>query len=895
MSSPTITSIDPSTGTSLGGQNVTINGTDLTLVTDVTFGITPATNVAYTSDGTVTCTTPAGTDGSSVDVAVSNGWIASSSSSTAGKTWIRMAISSSGQYQIATDGTYLYTSINTGTDWANTSGNTDTSGNLLPTANWKSVAISSDGMYQAASLYPGGVYYSADYGSSWTKTNFDTSGYWRSVAIAPEATPSTAVHITACTDNVGSFGGWLYISSNAGTNVTKKTLDGISSSPWRGVTMSSDGKYQVACIKAGITWYSINYGSGFDKGNVISSVAEWGIPSISSDGTYVTNTSYGGDIYTSSNQGISWTPRTSFTGNWTSVSVSSEGQYQSASNGINLYISDDFGSTWTVNETATTANYQGTGISADGKIQTACVSGGNIYTYISSNSESYTYSSTTPYITSITPSSGTSFGGQSVKITGTGFTSASTVTFDTTDVTSTFSTLDGSITCTTPAGSGPVNVTVTDTAGVSNFVEYTYSDSDPYISGLSPSVVPIAGGDLVTISGIGFDSTSSVTVNGSDATDVTYNMDGSLTFTAGPGIYGTLADVIVTTGIITSNMVTYMYVDSPSITSVVPSSGTTAGGTPITITGTNFLNATVTIGGKNVTNLIVVSSTKITCTTPAGSSGPVTLVVDVGDTTTATATYTYNKEIISNICFPAGTPITTDQGNISIEKINPTIHTIHNNKIVAITKTITQDTYLVCFEKHSLGLNKPNKKTITSKRHKVYYNETMIEAHHFLSRFKNVKKVEYTGEILYNVLMEKHDKLKVNNLTFETLDPKNIIAQLYTSNFDEEYKNKIVVMLNHSIMQKDHRLYQNIINRVVNDKSLSMCFEEHEHNKIDNVVAKPVKQNNTFAPQSHQEQRQRQRQRRSAKIKMNLNLVDNVNSQSNVDEYIKMYKIKSIL
>ncbi len=35
---------------------------------------------------------------------------------------------------------------------------------------------------------------------------------------------------------------------------------------------------------------------------------------------------------------------------------------------------------------------------------------------------------------------------------------------------------------------------------------------------------------------------------------------------------------------------------------------------------------------------------------------------------------------VTNICFLAGTPVTTDQGNIPIEKINPKIHTIRNKK-----------------------------------------------------------------------------------------------------------------------------------------------------------------------------------------------------------------------
>jgi hypothetical protein len=198
----------------------------------------------------------------------------------------------------------------------------------------------------------------------------------------------------------------------------------------------------------------------------------------------------------------------------------------------------------------------------------------------------------------------------------------------------------------------------------------------------------------------------------------------------------------------------------------------------------------------------------------------------VAGTTSAYKLYIYNENVISDICFPSGTPITTDQGHIPIELINPDIHTIHNSKIIAITKTITHDKYLVCFEKHSLGPNTPNEKTITSKHHKVYYNGAMVKAHLFLKYFKNVSPVEYNGEILYNVLMENHDKLKVNNLTFESLDPENIIAKLYTSNFDDGYKNKITVMINYSIMQKDRRLYQAVINRVVHDKNLSRSLKQ---------------------------------------------------------------------
>ena len=38
--------------------------------------------------------------------------------------------------------------------------------------------------------------------------------------------------------------------------------------------------------------------------------------------------------------------------------------------------------------------------------------------------------------------------------------------------------------------------------------------------------------------------------------------------------------------------------------------------------------------------------------------------------------------------------------------------------------------------------------------------------------------VEYKGDTLYNVLMENHETMIVNNMVVETLDPENRIALL---------------------------------------------------------------------------------------------------------------------
>lgn len=149
---------------------------------------------------------------------------------------------------------------------------------------------------------------------------------------------------------------------------------------------------------------------------------------------------------------------------------------------------------------------------------------------------------------------------------------------------------------------------------------------------------------------------------------------------------------------------------------------------------------------------------------------------------------------ISNICFPAKTPILTDQGLINIEKIIPGLHTIRNKNIIGITKTITQHNSLVCFDKDSLANNIPSEKTIISRNHKILYKGRMIQAKHFVNKIDNVYRVKYKGEILYNVLMDEHDKMIVNNLVCETLDPTSDIAKLHLllETLNPEQKNYLV-------------------------------------------------------------------------------------------------------
>ena len=133
----------------------------------------------------------------------------------------------------------------------------------------------------------------------------------------------------------------------------------------------------------------------------------------------------------------------------------------------------------------------------------------------------------------------------------------------------------------------------------------------------------------------------------------------------------------------------------------------------------------------------------------------------------------------SNSCFPANTPIQTNQGTIMIDKINPEIHTIRNMKIVAVVQTISPDKHLVCIEKHALGNNVPSEQIKISNNHKILYKGNMIKARDLVRKVKGITLIKYTGEILYNILLEEHEKMVINNLIVETMHPEHRLSKLY--------------------------------------------------------------------------------------------------------------------
>src|SRR5947209_4422156 len=198
-------------------------------------------------------------------------------------------------------------------------------------------------------------------------------------------------------------------------------------------------------------------------------------------------------------------------------------------------------------------------------------------------------------------------------------------------------TLDGSTpTAASPLYTGPINLAATTTikaiaiaGGMNNS---TVASALYTMQAATPTFAPPPGtygsNQSVSIS----DSTSGVTIR--------YTVDGS-TPTASSTLYSGPISVINTTtikaiaiapaGVNNSAVASGSYSINhgpPTITGITPTTGTMAGGTAITVTGTNFVSgATVKLGSNLATGVNVVSSTQINAVSPAGPVGTVNLVV----------------------------------------------------------------------------------------------------------------------------------------------------------------------------------------------------------------------------------------------------------------------------
>ena len=255
-----------------------------------------------------------------------------------------------------------------------------------------------------------------------------------------------------------------------------------------------------------------------------------------------------------------------------------------------------------------------------------------------------------PTVTAVGPGNGATFGGDSVTITGTNLAGATGVQFG--SVPATFFPVSATqvSAVSPPQSAGTVDVTVTTPGGTTAINapadQFIYvAPPPPLVNEVSPSSGPAVGGSTVTITGNNFTGVNAVMFGTVAATTFIIDSGGLITAASPPGS-GTV-DVTVTnpqgTSAVNAPADQFTFVvpppspSAPTVGAVDPPSGPVAGGTSVTITGTNFTGATaVYFGASPAPAFTVDSATVLSATSPAGAAGTVDVtVVTPGGTSAA--------------------------------------------------------------------------------------------------------------------------------------------------------------------------------------------------------------------------------------------------------------------
>lgn len=239
--------------------------------------------VAVSGNGEIQTAVVGGTGGiTSGSIYVSNNYGKTWAIRGTSQPWSGISMSVNGVFQTAvTNGGSIYISSDSGTTWKAVTSNQA----------WYCVATSANGKFQIAGIggttTTGTLYISSDYGATWLNTNTGSSpGLINCHAVEVSA---TGQYMTAA-----AYNGYIYTSSNYGITwvQTPAPIDG-----WHGLTMSSNGQYQVAVDNtSGYIYFSTNFGSTW---TATATPQAWRTVSMSADGKYLTACVVGGGLYMS--------------------------------------------------------------------------------------------------------------------------------------------------------------------------------------------------------------------------------------------------------------------------------------------------------------------------------------------------------------------------------------------------------------------------------------------------------------------------------------------------------------------------------------------------------------------------------------------------------------------
>jgi hypothetical protein len=663
---PTLTSINPNTGPTIGGQTVTLHGSNFGPDSVVIFGsggtAVPATNVVVNSSTTITATTPAHAAGV-VDVTVGD---------------------AGGISVLQNSYTYIVAPIDvTGVVPA-----------FGPTAGGTHVVISGQGF--SGVVCPSGVTFGGVAASACNVVNDNTIDATSPAHAA--GTVDVIVTNPSLNENPASLDSSPAVAQDHFTYVGPPTVPSTTDlkpdfGPTAGgttVVITGTGLTDTTGVVFGATTCSnagVTGGAAVTAGNITANTSDTTVtvvtPPHAAGAVPLCITSAGG---TASTGAVTFTyvapPTISATG-LNPTSGPTAGGTPFTITGSNL--SDPFGPTtvtfWDNDNPATSAMATNVVVNGAGTSLTGVTppgTAGDAAVFVTDDGGSSLAPQQFDYIpppivgvNGLNPAFGPVAGGTTVVITGQNLDGVTKVDFGYTTCTATGSTGGSSatitagtntatsVTVTSPAsilggtGAGPEGVCVTAGGGTAPSAEpFTY-EAHPTINanGINPTSGPVAGGTTVTITGSGFGP-------GDPSTTVTFG-----------GVQGSLVDVISTTQITVITPPSqlpgdgagpvpvvvndaggsaqaaqpFTYVAAPIVLGISPTSGPPQGGETVVIKGEDLCGATAVLFGSANATIISNSTdcTQLNVTEPPGTGTVPVFVVTPGGTARSPENFTY--------------------------------------------------------------------------------------------------------------------------------------------------------------------------------------------------------------------------------------------------------------
>ena len=592
---PTVTAVSPDIGPVAGGTTVLVTGTGFVDgSTSVNFGPTPATDVIVSSPTTLTALAPANAAGSyDVTVTIPDTDVGATSPTLT---------SASTPSDLYAYGPPTVTGVVNGAG---------------PVAGGNSVTITGTGFVPGATASFGTV----------AATDVTVTSATTLTATVPAATGVSTVDVTVTTP-----------STDGGTSPTSVDDLYTYGAPVVGSISPNTGPADTA-TPVTITGNYFSPGDTVDFGATpATNVVVWGSTVVTADAP--ATLTGGADVIVSNAVGSSPTVvADQFAAGPPTVTALSPAAGPAGGGGIVTVTGDGFVADTTVafggvpadgvTITSPTSLEAGVPVGGPGSVDVTATNTQG--TSAISTADLYAYG--VPVVSSVTPDTATVAGGTAVTIAGSGFVPGVVVSFGSVPGTDVSLNATGtSLQVTSPAGTaGSVDLTVTSPAGTSVASIYDlFAYGAPVVNSIAPDAGVLAGGNDVIVAGNGFVPGVTVYFGDQVSPSATVLAGGTgLYAVAPPGTAGAV-DITVSTdqGTSATSLHDAYFYGSPAVTAVSPGTGSSGGGTVVTITGSGFSpDSTVSFGLQPATSGTINSSTSITAVAPAANLGVIPIRV----------------------------------------------------------------------------------------------------------------------------------------------------------------------------------------------------------------------------------------------------------------------------